>query len=65
MLYYEPADVDECSVGEFPCSENANCTNTLGNYSCKCNDGFDGDGILCEGNSLIILYSHQKIAYDF
>ena len=24
------------------------CEDTAGNYSCHCNTGFDGDGVVCE-----------------
>jgi len=29
------------------CSANANCTNTIGNYTCSCKVGYTGDGIIC------------------
>ncbi|CAJ0968688.1 unnamed protein product, partial [Ranitomeya imitator] len=40
-------DIDECESGN-DCSYNANCTNTIGNYTCVCKDGFSGDGYFCE-----------------
>ncbi|CAH3152005.1 unnamed protein product, partial [Pocillopora meandrina] len=42
-------DVDECSLGKHKCDSNAECTNTLGSYSCKCKEGFSGDGQTCLG----------------
>jgi len=27
----------------------ATCSNTQGSYTCKCNDGYDGDGVTCNG----------------
>ena len=27
---------------------NAACTNTIGSFECDCNDGFAGDGIMCQ-----------------
>lgn len=45
------ADVDECT-SEDPqykkCDTNAECTNTVGSYSCACSKGFSGDGFECE-----------------
>ena len=32
-------DIDEC-LGGNECDGNADCTNTLGSYSCACKDGF-------------------------
>ena len=36
-------DIDECDNSttlKSICQENANCTNTLGSYTCTCNAGF-------------------------
>lgn len=38
-------DVDECDLGLDDCHPNAECTNTHGSYTCKCKQGFIGDGI--------------------
>ena len=38
-------NIDECQA--FPCSINANCTDTFGSYNCECRDGFEGDGTTC------------------
>ena len=39
-----PADVDECAVGVHDCQQNANCTNTIGSFTCQCRSGYSGDG---------------------
>lgn len=31
------------------CDEYAECNDTIGSYTCACNDGFSGNGFLCEG----------------
>eukprot|EP01137_Pigoraptor_chileana_P015158 Opistho-2@70747 len=46
-------DVDECAVPSThpqfnKCNANAICTNTIGAYSCKCKDGFQGNGFACK-----------------
>lgn len=43
-------DIDECSNTNI-CDENADCYNELGGYSCRCRDGFRGNGFICEGIS--------------
>jgi len=43
------ADVDECAEGTAGCSADASCTNVGGGYTCTCNDGYDGDGLTCDG----------------
>lgn len=40
-------DVDECSDGTSRCSNLAQCENTQGGYTCKCNEGSVGDGFAC------------------
>jgi hypothetical protein len=40
------ADMDECMM--MPCSADATCTNTIGSFTCVCNEGFEGDGFSCE-----------------
>lgn len=41
--------VDYCSMGH-SCDENATCMNLNTKYTCKCNQGFQGDGLSCQGN---------------
>lgn len=40
-------DIDECS-GINICDPNAECFNELGGYSCRCRDGYSGNGHNCE-----------------
>ena len=54
------SDVDECSAESSPCSENAECANSDGSYSCTCKQGFTGDGAVCEGNKA---NSHYESKY--
>ena len=42
--------MDECSSkGDNACSIDAICENTIGSYTCSCNEGYKGDGFECEG----------------
>ena len=47
-------DIDECPLS--PCDENANCTDTVGSFECKCNDGYSGSGKTCEGMKTNLCY---------
>ena len=40
-------DINECLLRTSKCSSNAQCINTQGSYSCKCHDGYEGDGETC------------------
>ena len=40
-------DINECQSGSHTCDENAECNNTIGNYSCSCQLGYTGDGETC------------------
>ena len=41
----ECVDIDECLNS--PCDTNGICENSLGTFTCKCADGYDGDGYTC------------------
>ncbi|XP_076799587.1 uncharacterized protein LOC143444282 [Clavelina lepadiformis] len=46
-------DIDECSIGvngSPACSLKASCTNTVGRFSCSCNEGYSGNGKICSAN---------------
>lgn len=45
-------DFDECMAHQDNCGHHATCVNKEGSFECKCNDGFEGDGISCEGGFL-------------
>ena len=49
-----PLDADECGLGIDECAVNADCLNTPGSYTCRCKDGYTGDGKTCEGGSMLI-----------
>jgi hypothetical protein len=41
------SDIDECALATDNCDANAACTNAPGSFSCACNGGFQGTGVLC------------------
>ena len=43
------ADINECELNPPPCDVNADCNNTIGSFTCECNYGYNGDGMLCTG----------------
>jgi len=55
-------DVDECFKTTDNCSENANCTNTQGSFTCVCKTGYNGNGYTCSG---IIIYLRYCIFFFF
>lgn len=43
-------DINECNVSNGGCHDNATCANVPGSRTCRCKQGFYGDGIgLCMG----------------
>lgn len=46
-MFYFSKDVDECTANTHDCHASATCTNTVGSFTCACNQGFTGDGKTC------------------
>ncbi len=57
-------DVDECTMLDsngyriHDCHDNAECVNLPGNFTCQCNDGFQGNGRSCQGINSLQLHRH-------
>jgi len=49
MMCFDTADIDECLNDFGGCDVNARCVNTEASYKCLCQQGYHGDGFLCEG----------------
>ena len=51
--YFCNVDVDECDEDTDGCSQT--CTNTVGGFTCGCNDGYvlNVDGTTCDGMYLL------------
>ena len=47
LFFY--SDIDECTASSPLCDVNAQCSNALGSYSCRCRLGFSGNGKTCNG----------------
>ena len=49
------SDIDECTDMTDNCDDmNAMCSNTEGSFMCMCNEGYTGDGVMCEGTRIFI-----------
>ena len=43
-------DIDECESDLLnECQKNTKCINEIGSYKCVCNEGFEGNGLFCQG----------------
>lgn len=45
-------DINECDLGTDDCIDNAECSNTIGSFTCTCSTGYTGDGETCTGKIL-------------
>ena len=57
-------DMNECIPIETDhdhhnCDKHAKCTNNFGNFACKCNDGWKGDGVTCENIGAFIGFFYR------
>ena len=57
-------DIDECCSHLHECNPWADCINTAGSYECVCQEGFIGDGKVCESNQ-IQKHFESEIIYVF
>lgn len=49
IFLYFLSDINECREDQSVCHPQSICTNIIGSYSCQCRDGFEGNGVTCEG----------------
>ncbi len=62
-------DIDECMQGTHNCSTLADCSNTVGGFSCQCRPGYVGDGVSCSSKlyhtystlSLVLCKTQNKL----
>ena len=60
FCYFALTDVDECTLSEHTCNDNANCTDTDGSFNCTCREGYEGNGFNCTGdNPTLILHDFK------
>lgn len=55
IVLYLFADFNECNIPSI-CNENAICKDEDGSYLCKCNNGFQGNGKICNGMIFCLNY---------
>ncbi len=51
IVFLYCTDVHECDLQSDDCHQNAQCINTNGSFVCNCNDGYSGNGVVCESRS--------------
>jgi len=58
LLLFTYTDIDECATNNGGCSIFADCSNTVGSFTCTCQNAFTGNGFNCTGelNSIQRLY---------
>ena len=46
MLDSVISDLDECSFGMTNCTDNAECIDLVGGFTCQCSAGYTGEGFI-------------------
>ena len=59
------SDLDECASESPVCDINAACLNTVGSFSCACNEGYIGDGMICRGIQILDHVSMMQHRYRY
>ena len=49
LVYY--VDINECDTGEHNCHPSTDCINTIGSFTCHCENSYFGDSADCVGKS--------------
>ena len=53
------SDINECTTNNGGCHWKADCTNTVGSRTCKCQSGYTGNGFSCSGKYQLTIQSKQ------
>ena len=58
IRWYLILDINECTSEDnrHDCHPNATCMNTNGTYTCTCNDGYTGNGFVCNSTYTMLIY---------
>ena len=64
-LYFQIIDIDECQNDSSNCSQFANCTNTIGSFTCECDIGYTGDAYESSCVGMIINYDSSMCNLDY
>ena len=57
QLHFTLLDHNMCLRNSSMCDINATCYNFNGNYRCKCNKGYHGNGMNCSGMELSTIFN--------
>ena len=55
--------MNECTLNLDDCHDQANCTNNPGSFSCACNNGWTGNGTVCQGTPTELTVNFKHIFY--
>lgn len=58
-------DVEECQLGIDTCHDDAICTNTQGSFTCKCKNGYYGNGFKCLGKYICLFVVFELSVFLF
>ena len=66
LKYGLVSDINECQNESLEdCHDEAECYNSVGDYSCSCNTGYRGDGRTCSGDVINHLSSITQLTLAY
>ena len=56
LVQKQEGNINDCGVSKQKCHLKASCVKEQGSEQCRCDDGYEGDGVQCERMCIWFIY---------